>query len=111
METDKAGHLKLNRGIEIMKAIKMTGKMIEVPIAPELQEDYGTPDGTATEIVTASKLNKIPKDEFFKLTPEGSRVYLKVDYDRARKGYYCESDKGNERFIKSTKTVYIGFTF
>ena len=94
-----------------MGPIKLSNNMIEVPISSELQEDYGTPDGTATEIVTASKLNKIPKDEFFKLTPEGNRVYLKVDYDRARKGYYCENDKGNERFIKSTKTVYTGFTF
>ena len=91
--------------------IKITGKMIEVPIAPELQEDYGNLDGTATDIVVESKLNKIPKDEFFKLAPEGKSVYVKVDYDRARKGYYCESDKGTERFIKSTKTVYIGFTY
>ena len=50
-----------------MVKIKLKGNMIEVPISPEQQEDYGSPDGTATEIVTASQLNKIPKDEFFKL--------------------------------------------
>ena len=94
-----------------MVKIKLKGNMIEVHISPEQQEDYGSPDGTATEIVTASQLNKIPKDEFFKLTPEGNRVYLKIDYDRARKGYYCESDTGNERFFKANKTVYIGFTY
>ena len=94
-----------------MVKIKLKGNMIEVPISPEQQEDYGSPDGTATEIVTASQLNKIPKDEFFKLTPEGNRVYLKIEYDRARKGYYCEIDTVNERFFKANKTVYIGFTY
>ena len=80
---------------------------IEVPIREELREDYGL-----TEIVTESKLNKIPKNEFFRLTPEGKAVYVKVEYDRARKGYYCENyESGTERFIKSNKTVYIGFTY
>tara|TARA_R100000655_G_scaffold72428_2_gene110945 strand:- start:500 stop:766 length:267 start_codon:yes stop_codon:yes gene_type:complete len=82
-------------------------KTIEVPILEEFHGEYGD-----TELVTETKLNKIPKREFFRLTPTGKAVYLKVEYDRARKGYYCENyESGSERFIKSNKTVYIGFTY
>tara|TARA_R100001530_G_C4248075_1_gene137090 strand:- start:170 stop:466 length:297 start_codon:yes stop_codon:yes gene_type:complete len=78
-----------------------------VNISKELQEDYGT-----TEEVTEIKLNKKPNSEPFRITPEGKSVYVKLDYDRARKGYYCENlETGNERFFKANKTVYIGFIY
>jgi len=85
---------------------------IEVRISPALQEEYGNISRTATEMVTVIKLNKTVKNEFFRLTPEGKAIYRKGEYDRARKGYYCENfETGSERFVKSTKTVYIGFIY
>ena len=80
-----------------------------VNISKELQEDYGT-----TEEVTEIKLNELKKhkEDFFRVSLTSNATYIISEYDRARKGYYCENcDTGNERFFKANKTVYIGFIY
>ena len=67
-----------------------------------------------TEEVTEIKLNELKKnkEEFFRISLTNNTTYIICEYDRARKGYYCENyETGNERFFKANKTIYIGFIF
>ena len=67
-----------------------------------------------TEEVTEIKLNELKKhkETFFRISLNSTATYIVCEYDRARKGYYCENyETGNERFFKANKTIYIGFIF
>jgi len=84
-------------------------KTLQTPISPELQADYGL-----TDVVIEIKLNELKKNKetFFKISPESKAVYTVLEYDRATKSFCCENyENGNERYFKSTKTIYIGFTY
>ena len=72
-------------------------------------EGYGSTD-VVTEI-TIKELKK-NKEEFFKLSPNSNTVYVLDCYDRSRKGYYITNyETSSERFIKSNRKIYIGFTY
>jgi len=62
-------------------------------------------------------IGNLKKGNFFTLKdieePKESQVYIKGEYDRSSKLFSCfkYSDTNEERFLKSDKSVYIGFTF
>lgn len=93
---------KLNKGIKTMKK--------EITVLNLCDKDgYGSED-VVTEI-TARELKK-SGETFLKLTPDGKAVYVLDCYDRSRKGYYITNyETSNERFIKSDRKIYIGFTY
>ena len=60
------------------------------------------------------KLNQLKKSDetFFKLTENSNAVYIINHYNRCDKTYTCENyENGNERFIKSNKIIFVGFTY
>ena len=63
------------------------------------------------------QLKEIKKGDYFTLKeiaePKESQVYIKGDYDKASKTFsVCKfSDVNSEKFLKSTKEVFTGFTF
>lgn len=85
-------------------------KQIEVPIAPELQEDYGI-----TEIVTEITMGDLKKSKevYFRLSPTAKKVYESNGYDRGSKTYSISpvDDYNKESFVKKTRKIYVGFTF
>ena len=50
---------------------------------------------------------------FIKRTPDAKAVYSVNHYDKATKSYSCSdcNDMNKEVFIKSSKTVFVGFTY
>lgn len=63
------------------------------------------------------KLKDVKKGEFFTLKPieepKESQVYIKGDYDRSDRKYYCDkfSDISVWRAFKGDKEVYVDFYF
>lgn len=71
-------------------------------------DDYGEDEHIPTLI------DNVKKGDFFKLSdkPNG-KVYVKDEYDRSEKAYWCYEyyDVNSGRFFKKGKKVYVGFTF
>jgi hypothetical protein len=62
----------------------------------------------------ASQLKKLPKGEFFKLSPtESAPVWVKDYYDRSARmvWVYRFNDINSGKFIKGSRCVFAGFTF
>lgn len=59
-----------------------------------------------------NKLKKL-KEHYFKLSENASVVYMINHYNREDKTYSISPcyDINKERFVKSTRLVYIGFTY
>jgi hypothetical protein len=59
------------------------------------------------------KALKRNKEEFFKLSPNSNTVYIVNHYDRTSKSYSISpfEDCNKEKFIKSSRKIYIGFTY
>jgi len=63
------------------------------------------------------ELKQLKKGDFFTLNPitepKESQVYIKGEYDKSSKTYSCNKfdDMNEERFYKSNKIVFTGFTF
>lgn len=56
----------------------------------------------------------VKKGDFFKLSNKpNAKVYVRDEYDRSEKAYWCYDfyDVNDGRYIKKNKTVYTGFTF
>ena len=52
------------------------------------------------------------KETFFKLSPNAKAVYISHGYDRTYKEYTIENyETGNEKYIKSNRSIYIGFCY
>jgi len=80
----------------------------EVTSASDIDDDYGPGEHIPTPI------EKVKKGDFFKLSdkPNG-KVYVKDDYDKSERAYWCYEyyDVNSGRYFKKGKTVYTGFTF
>ena len=77
-------------------------------IKSSYDEEYGPGEHEETTI------DKVKKGDFFKLSdkPNG-KVYVKDDYDRSERAYWCYEyyDVNSGRYFKKGKKVYVGFTF
>lgn len=66
-------------------------------------------------MATQYKANELRKNgyKFFKLKADSNAVYVLNHYDRATKSYSISPDYdiNAERFIKATRTVFVGFTY
>tara|TARA_R110002020_G_scaffold471887_1_gene699378 strand:- start:94 stop:294 length:201 start_codon:yes stop_codon:yes gene_type:complete len=62
--------------------------------------------------ITINQLKK-NKEEFFKLSPNSPTVYIVNGYDKSYKEYSISpvDDCNKEKFIKSNRKIYIGFTY
>lgn len=61
-----------------------------------------------------SELKELKKGDFFKLKDlDTAIVYVRGEYDRSTKTYSCFKfeDVNDERFLKGSKKVFVGFTF
>lgn len=61
-----------------------------------------------------SELKELKKGDFFKLKDsDTTTVYVRGEYDRSTKTYSCFKfeDVNDERFLKGSKNVFVGFTF
>lgn len=61
-----------------------------------------------------SELKELKKGDFFKLKDsDTATVYVRGEYDRSTKTYSCFKfeDVNDERFLKGSKNVFVGFTF
>lgn len=69
-------------------------------------------DGNGTDEMFPVKLKDL-KDGFFKLRPTDSApVWIKREYDRSERKYYCEKYDGHgEKYLKGDTVVYAGFYF
>ena len=76
--------------------------------AKDIDDDFGPGEHYPTPI------EKVKTGDFFKLSdkPNG-KVYVKDEYDRSEKAYWCYEyyDVNSGRYFKKGKTVYTGFTF
>ena len=67
--------------------------------------------------MTEKKIKDLKQGEWFTLKPseypKDSQVYIREDYERSEKKYYCSkwSDICAGRFLKGDKVVYVDFTF
>lgn len=63
------------------------------------------------------KLSDLKKGEYFTLKdieyPKESQVFIKGEYDRSEKAYYCDkfSDISSCKILKGNKLVYTDFYF
>lgn len=63
------------------------------------------------------KIKDLKKGDFFTLKPvefpSDNQVYIRGEYDRTEKGYWCEkfSDCCYERLFKGNKEVFVDFIF
>ena len=61
------------------------------------------------------KMSDVKKsgETFIKRTADAKAVYFVNHYDKATKSYSCSdcNDMNKEVFIKSSKTVFVGFTY
>ena len=73
-----------------------------------------------TDVVYKIKMNQLKqardyngtKETFFKLSPNAKAVYVSHGYDRTYKEYTIENyETGTEKFIKSNRSIYIGFCY
>tara|TARA_R100001594_G_scaffold58491_1_gene92540 strand:+ start:833 stop:1033 length:201 start_codon:yes stop_codon:yes gene_type:complete len=62
--------------------------------------------------ITINQLKK-NNEEFFKLSPNSKAVYIVNHYDRASKSYSISpfENCNKEKFVKSNRKIYIGFTY
>ncbi len=69
-------------------------------------------DATGNDF-TPCEMRDVPPGAFFTFKPNLNNVYVKGDYDRAYKEYSTThaDDMNKERFVKSSKIVYINFTY
>lgn len=94
---------------EIKKWITVKGK--HVPIyepGVALDNKYEDDEHKPTAIAD------VKKGDFFKLSNKpNAKVYVRDEYDRSEKAYWCYDfyDVNDGRYIKKNKTVYTGFTF
>ena len=81
-----------------------------------LNNKYLVMDYINNEIETVSQITikelKKSKEEFFKLSPNSNSVFICNGYDRTYKEYTITNyETGQEKFIKSDRKIYIGFTY
>lgn len=72
------------------------------------EDDFGPGEHTPTTI------DKVKRGDFFKLsTKPNGKVYVKDEYDRSEKAYWCYEyeDVNSGRYFKKGKIVYTGFTY
>jgi hypothetical protein len=64
------------------------------------------------QAVTINQVKKL-KEIYIKLKPDSEKVYVVNHYDRGSKKWSISpcDDIFSERFVKSTKEVFIGFTY
>lgn len=60
-----------------------------------------------------AKISEVKKGEYFKRTESAKKVFKRGEYCRTSKAYECSdvNDINSVVFIKSTKPVFIGFTY
>lgn len=69
------------------------------------------------DMVTPIKLKDLRKGDFFTFKPVGypkeSQVYIKDDYDRSQKKYFCQkfTDFCDGKYKSGETVVFTGFTF
>ena len=70
---------------------------------------------TSGDAMYSVKMADVKKagEAFIKRTPNAKAVYSVNHYDKATKSYSCSdcNDMNKEVFIKSSKTVFVGFTY
>lgn len=86
-------------------------------------DNLGADDGKSTishkedTNMVAKLLKDLKRGEWFTRKPieepTESQVYIKGEYDRVDKKYYCQhwDDVNNEIFLKGSTKVYVDFTF
>ena len=64
-------------------------------------------------LINITELKDLDKGEFFKLTPDSKKVWVKGDYDRSQKKFSCINAENinNERFFKSSQVIWQGFEY
>ena len=87
---------------------KYRPESVEGASLPSDEDDFGPGEHIPIPI------EKVKKGDFFKLSdkPNG-KVYVKDDYDKSERAYWCYEyyDVNSGRYFKKGKTVYTGFTF
>ena len=75
-----------------------------------MKVEGGNGDGTSA-VARFKKGRVVYKKEV--AYPNDNQVWVKEDYDRKEKGFWCSrfSDIGDCQLIKATKTVYTDFIF
>ena len=75
-----------------------------------IKNDFG--DFEEITQITIKDLKK-NKEEFFKLSPNSKTVYIVNHYDRGSKSYSVSpfEDYNKETFVKSSRKIYIGFSY
>jgi len=71
-------------------------------------------DGGSTDIVTQITIKELKKnkEDFFKLSPNSNSVFICNGYDKSYKEYTITNyETGQEKYIKSDRKIYIGFTY
>lgn len=58
-------------------------------------------------------LKEVKSDEFFILSANSKKVYVKAEYDRSERAYWCDEyeDICEGKYIKGNKLVIVGFTY
>ena len=73
--------------------------------------DYVNNEIEEVSQITIKDLKK-SKEKFFKLSPSSNSVFICDGYDRKYKEYTITNyETGQEKFIKSNRKIYIGFTY
>ncbi len=59
------------------------------------------------------KIKSVKTGDYIKRTADAKTVYIKGAYDRANRSFSCvdANDINREIFIKSDKSVFVGFTY
>ncbi len=62
---------------------------------------------------TNTTVKALPKGEFFKIHETSAAVYVRGEYSREYKAYFCHKfdDVNIEAILKGDKPVFAGFTF
>jgi len=70
---------------------------------------------SAGDAMYSIKMSDVKKagETFIKRTPDAKAVYSVNHYDKASKSYSCSDcdDMNKEIFVKSSKTVFVGFSY
>jgi hypothetical protein len=58
-------------------------------------------------------IRELRRGEFFRLKPDSKKTYMRGDYDKSEKKFYCENfdDISDGRYFQSKKMVIVDFTF
>lgn len=64
-------------------------------------------------IMQSIQIKDAKKGEYIMRKPDAKKVYIRGDYDRAARAFYCTDTEDINRgiLIKADKPVFIGFTY